>query len=382
MSTRSPTRARSPSWQNARRQTAAGRGDIGKRDLLVWAAAVSGRAVEAMDGLCDGVVLALIFADTFPAIVRREQVRVKKFERHKNWEVIQSAMKALQLPAMCIDKAGIEAGRFKACYSALVSLYFLHTLTYRADFTETFAHPIDKDLARWLQSPASLSVLERGCPAQQVPRRQSEVVEQEEHAQPSMSPAHESPAYRRLAAMALDGGYDHDYHDYRMPELGVESTRLRGGDSPNQKESRFDMPELALVPEPQPQPEPEPELEPEPEPERADELGIELVSQHKLDNLSSLDTHHAPEPEPESLEREPEPPEREPEPNAEPEPPELAPERDLNRTDEDRDEGEPQPEPEPDPPFEGLSVISASTPALDSHPLAGSLGLDRERRLL
>ena len=132
--------------------------EIGKRDLLAWAATVSGQRIETTDDLRDGVVLALIFTDTFPAVVGREQVlsraltltliltlppslppslppylslspslsvhrrvsggrgeqvRLKSFDRHENWEVIQSAMKALRLPAMCIDKAGIEVGRFK-----------------------------------------------------------------------------------------------------------------------------------------------------------------------------------------------------------------------------------------------------------------------------
>ena len=48
--------------------------EIGKRDLLAWAATVSGQRIETMDDLRDGVVLALIFTDTFPAVVGREQV--------------------------------------------------------------------------------------------------------------------------------------------------------------------------------------------------------------------------------------------------------------------------------------------------------------------
>ena len=236
----------------------------------------------------------------------------------------------------------------QACYSALVSLYFLHTLTYRADFTETFAHPIDAKLARWLQSPASLSVLERGCPtppaagATHSPR---DSWRPQEQAQPStpMSPPHESPAYRRLAAMALEGGYDHDYQ-VTEAEAGAEA------EAP--QESGFHHPELELVSEPEP----------------TSQLRGEAVPQlqRQLDNQLADNTQRTPEPEPEPEQK------AEPEPTSEPEP-----EHDRSTAHVSKTELKHEPVEVGQLP----STIRSMGPPADGT-LEASPELDRERRLL
>ena len=55
--------------------------ELGKRELLAWAQRVSARRCESLEDLRDGVVLALVFAETFPAVVSRAQA-VQNFRRY------------------------------------------------------------------------------------------------------------------------------------------------------------------------------------------------------------------------------------------------------------------------------------------------------------
>ncbi len=54
---------------------------------------------------------------------------------------------------------GVQQGKFRAVFDFLVMLFFLHSLSRNHDLAVDFAYPIDEDLARFLQSPASVDCL-------------------------------------------------------------------------------------------------------------------------------------------------------------------------------------------------------------------------------
>ena len=253
--------------------------ELGKRELLAWAAKVAGSRCESLEDLRDGVVLALVFADTFPAVVSRTQVRTKVFDVHQNWKLIQGAMKALRLPAFLVDKPGIEAARFKPAYSALVSLYFLHSLTLRSNFTEEFAHPIDAKLARWLQSPASLECLERGCPPEDAASQLPSGASSSGRGGRSVSSAHSSgrsppPDARAPSVLSSPLATQGSQDSRALPSTAPSMRSMRSAtslipritDGPAAAQERAAStsggssgPKAAPTPEPEPEPEVEPD---------------------------------------------------------------------------------------------------------------------------
>ena len=144
----------------------AGAAPIGKKELLAWIGEITGSRVAKFEDLRDGVVILKAFLSIWPTSVDERRIRGKpmrfEWETKANWDLIKQAMTELQLPIQVYDKVGIQAGRFKACYSFLVMLFFLYNLSKSHDFSVDFAHPIDGKLAQFLQSPASVSCLERG----------------------------------------------------------------------------------------------------------------------------------------------------------------------------------------------------------------------------
>eukprot|EP00741_Cyanophora_paradoxa_P023855 tig00021680_g23042.t1 len=142
-------------------------GSVGKKDLLDWATLMGGRPVNRVEDLKDGVVLVRILLQVFPRIAQMRRLKFKatprgEWERRENWESVEAALEELRVPPKLVDAEGVQAGRFKACYSALVLTYFLFNLARDPDFSADFMHPVDGRLAAFLQSPRSLECLARG----------------------------------------------------------------------------------------------------------------------------------------------------------------------------------------------------------------------------
>mmetsp|Transcript_10698 Transcript_10698/g.40016 ORF Transcript_10698/g.40016 Transcript_10698/m.40016 type:complete len:1147 (-) Transcript_10698:3624-7064(-) len=140
---------------------------IGKKELLSWASQVSQIRCVKFDDLSNGVVFLRIFERIWPKVVDLKRQKWKpnaksEWESKVNWDLIKVTMVQLKLPMSVYQKKAIQAGRFKQCYAFLVMLYFLHNLSENHEFSVDFAHPIDGNLAAFLQSPASVESLARG----------------------------------------------------------------------------------------------------------------------------------------------------------------------------------------------------------------------------
>ncbi|KAK3234714.1 hypothetical protein CYMTET_55033, partial [Cymbomonas tetramitiformis] len=134
---------------------------VGKKELLQWASETSGLSITRFEDLKDGGVLLKLFAKTWPLAV---DVRLKSKSKAStgNWDIIKGVFLDLGLPMQVYAPKGIQASKFKACYSLLVMVYFLFHLATKHDFSVDFAHPIDPKLAAYLQSSECIDALARG----------------------------------------------------------------------------------------------------------------------------------------------------------------------------------------------------------------------------
>eukprot|EP00756_Hemistasia_phaeocysticola_P013720 Hpha_TRINITY_DN15296_c3_g6::TRINITY_DN15296_c3_g6_i1::g.66237::m.66237 len=140
---------------------------IDKPQLLRWASETSGVTCRRFEDLRDGSVILRLFATVFPGVVSLNNIKWAPFpateaDEEQNWTVIQRVSKRIGLPMEAVDKRGVRRARFTPCWHLLATLFFLHNLSLRHDFAVDFKHPIDKPVAAFLQSTASIDVLTNG----------------------------------------------------------------------------------------------------------------------------------------------------------------------------------------------------------------------------
>ncbi|KAL0489028.1 Hook [Acrasis kona] len=143
------------------------KGPIRKKELLQWASTISSVPCTKLEDLRSGVVFLKIMSRIWPKVVDLKRLKYKsnpKTERDvsANWDLIKFVMIELKLPMEVYDRKAIILAKFKQCYTFLVMLYFLQSLSEKHDFSVDFAHPIDGKLAAFLQSKASVECLARG----------------------------------------------------------------------------------------------------------------------------------------------------------------------------------------------------------------------------
>ena len=139
---------------------------VGKAELLRWASELTCLACERLDDLRTGAVLARLFLCVFPRLSERT-FKPKwdpkwEWEVGLNWEVVEQMGQTLKLPPELVDRAGLQACRFKPVYSLLVTLYFLHHVARDRDFSADFVHPIDGAVAHFLQSTGAITAMTLG----------------------------------------------------------------------------------------------------------------------------------------------------------------------------------------------------------------------------
>eukprot|EP00742_Colponemidia_sp_Colp-10_P011148 GILJ01012357.1.p1 GENE.GILJ01012357.1~~GILJ01012357.1.p1 ORF type:complete len:1265 (-),score=242.07 GILJ01012357.1:142-3936(-) len=141
-------------------------GVIGKKALLSWASALTGRHMSKFEDLKDGVIILKLFARIWPAVdLRKHKIRLEprvEWEYRNNWDAIDRFLHEFRAPVQLLDRNELQTGKFRACYSFLVMLFFLHNLAENQDFSVDFAYPIDQRLASFLQSTSSVECLARG----------------------------------------------------------------------------------------------------------------------------------------------------------------------------------------------------------------------------
>jgi hypothetical protein len=141
---------------------------IGKKELLQWAAEVTGLPCGKFEDLRDGTLVMKLMSSIWPRAIDPRNSRKMKatpqldWELKRNWDTVKDVMTDLRLPVQLVDRAAIQQGRFRACYNLLVMLFFMMSLTKHREFSVDFAHPIDPRLSSFLQSNASIDALSRG----------------------------------------------------------------------------------------------------------------------------------------------------------------------------------------------------------------------------
>ena len=141
---------------------------IGKKELLQWAAEVTGLPCGKFEDLRDATVIMKLMSHIWPRAIDPRISRKMKaapqldWELKRNWDSVKDIMNDLRLPAHLIDRSAVQQGRFRACYNLLVMLFFMMSLTKHREFSVDFAHPIDPRLSAFLQSSSSIDALSRG----------------------------------------------------------------------------------------------------------------------------------------------------------------------------------------------------------------------------
>jgi hypothetical protein len=140
---------------------------LGKQELLAWASQTAGVALTTKyDELKDGYIFLCLCEKLWPASIDHHVVRAQKHGQRStklNWEVVRNVLGAAGLPLHLCDRKGVAAGHQRPCYNLLVMFYFLTKLQQSAEFSVDFAHPIDDQLAAFLQSPQSLACVGKGA---------------------------------------------------------------------------------------------------------------------------------------------------------------------------------------------------------------------------
>ncbi|KAL0223182.1 hypothetical protein P9112_002572 [Eukaryota sp. TZLM1-RC] len=139
---------------------------VTKADLLQWITTSTKRNVSVFEDLSDGSTLVRVCGKLFPNFVsstfRTAHAARSEHDKSLYWETIFNALKQSGIPTNLIDKAGIQKGRFRASYNALVLFFFLESLTTSIDFTVDFEYPINNNIASFLQSNQSVEALVKG----------------------------------------------------------------------------------------------------------------------------------------------------------------------------------------------------------------------------
>lgn len=118
-------------------------------------------------GLKDGTVVLRILMEIFPTAAEAlsNHLQENPTNRHAvshNWKCIDACVAQLELPPSTVDRAGLSVARDKATNTILATLYFLHQLKHRPNFTAAFAFRLGEPIEDYLQSGRSLTSLARG----------------------------------------------------------------------------------------------------------------------------------------------------------------------------------------------------------------------------
>lgn len=180
---------------------------LGKSELLAWACQHSGvPQCTKYDDLKDGFVFVCLAERLWPHLVDPIAVRSQRRGTRTskaNWDTLRSVMTCLGLPVHLCDPKGVAAGHQRPCYNLLVMFYFLTKLSVSSDFSVDFAHPIDDQLAAFLQSPQSIQCLRReDTPLTDFAHTAPPSGKQMPTGTRSLSPAHPAPSPNQRAPVA------------------------------------------------------------------------------------------------------------------------------------------------------------------------------------
>eukprot|EP00466_Bigelowiella_natans_P006153 jgi/Bigna1/82715/fgenesh1_pg.96_\ len=152
----------------AGKKSGEGRNALGKKGLLEWASTVVCFTVKHFEELKDGQVMLRLLHTIWPNIVK-PLAKDCMFERGSrfNWEIdaawnaFRAICRQLELPLSSFPVEELRRGSWKACYHALVMLFFLHGLQRDHNLQAEFAHPIDFKLSEFLQSAKCVESLSK-----------------------------------------------------------------------------------------------------------------------------------------------------------------------------------------------------------------------------
>eukprot|EP00767_Chilomastix_cuspidata_P001816 gnl/Chilomastix_cuspidata/1945.p1 GENE.gnl/Chilomastix_cuspidata/1945~~gnl/Chilomastix_cuspidata/1945.p1 ORF type:complete len:1037 (-),score=550.99 gnl/Chilomastix_cuspidata/1945:225-3335(-) len=137
---------------------------IGKEELFEWAGRLCGVDFSEWAHCVDGSVVLKIMSTIWPDEVDLRNPRVKmqpetSDDIESNWTHILELFSSIGIPNI-IDIGSVVSGSPKDTYNLLVMLFFLKNLSESRSFAIDFKIPVDPRLAEFLQSTASLSVVQ------------------------------------------------------------------------------------------------------------------------------------------------------------------------------------------------------------------------------
>lgn len=116
--------------------------------------------------LKDGTVVLRILMDIFPTVAEAmgnhlQQNPTNRYAVNHNWKCIETCLVQLGLPLSTVDRAGLSVARDKATNTILATLFFLHQLKHRPNFTAAFTFRLGEPIEDYLQSGRCLTSLAR-----------------------------------------------------------------------------------------------------------------------------------------------------------------------------------------------------------------------------
>ncbi|KAL8274237.1 hypothetical protein Esti_001826 [Eimeria stiedai] len=203
---------------------------IGKRELLQWVREILGDTGEDIDfsTLRLGHVFLRLFDIIWPDVTQALPFKgclhpETPADVAANWEVIEEALRRVQVPLSFVNQALIRAGNFGACYQALVFLFFLYCLARDHECEFVLAHAVEPALTAFMSSEAPLACLVSGGAVELPPPLKEKIVT------PRAPPA---PSAARPFRTSIEGrgprlGRAESQASFTHPSVRLEGTGMR-----------------------------------------------------------------------------------------------------------------------------------------------------------
>ncbi|KAL8447443.1 hypothetical protein Emed_004397 [Eimeria media] len=205
---------------------------IGKRELLQWVREALGDIGEDIDfsSLRFGHVFLRLFDIIWPDITRSLPFKgclhpETPADVAANWEVIEEALRRVQVPLSFVNQSLIRAGNFAACYQALVFLFFLYCLAKDHECEFVLAHAVEPALTAFMSSEAPLACLVSGGAVEVPPPLKEKIVTPRAPPPPAPDPAR--PPQSTVERGGPPSGRAEFQASFAHPSVRLEGTTLR-----------------------------------------------------------------------------------------------------------------------------------------------------------
>ncbi|KAL8443681.1 hypothetical protein Emag_005854 [Eimeria magna] len=222
---------------------------IGKRELLQWLREALGDIGEDIDfsSLRFGHVFLRLFEIIWPDVTRALPFKgclhpETPADVAANWEVIEEALRRVQVPLSFVNQSLIRAGNFGACYQALVFLFFLYCLARDHECEFVLAHAVEPALTAFMSSEAPLACLVSGGAVEVPPPLKEKIVTPRA---PPPAPGPARPLQPTIEGRSSSLGRTDCQGSFAHPSVRLEGTGLRHLDQQQQPPASPQRPEAS-----------------------------------------------------------------------------------------------------------------------------------------